>query len=206
MTNLTWWKISVKVSSLLHKEEVTACKAVKQLHSSQPTLMYRTLPSWVQGFTFVSVKIAWFPVTHSFSVLESLWKSSLPLTSTLHYGVVLLLMMMILSVTRHQLDFKVFSISLLSLMGKEFFIHLGIHSAYSCLTTFISTVLLDTLYKNGATAKVDIHSHLQSQSVSISCLVWGVAYRRTCSIIFIDTDASLNNNSCPQFSWLSKWE
>lgn len=78
-------------------------------------------------------------------------KSPLPLRTTLHYSVVLLLMMMIWSgmssVTRYQLDFKVFSVSILSLMDKELFIHLVIHSAYCCLTTLISVVLLETFTK-----------------------------------------------------------
>lgn len=55
-------------------------------------------------------------------------------------------------------------------MDKEFFIHFVIHSAYSCLTTLISIVLLEILYKNIARVKANIYSHPQSQLVP--CPSW----------------------------------
>lgn len=153
----------MKVSNLLHKEGVTASKGVKQLDSSLSTMKGPCLPehraphlflSKLLGFRWLIPSVFWNP---------SEWKSSLPLGTALHYSVVLLLMMMIWSemssVARYQLDFKVFSISLLSLMEKELFIHLVIHSAYSCLTTLISIMLLESLYKNVARVKVNIYSH-----------------------------------------------
>lgn len=98
LANLTRWKVSVKLNSLLYKEGVTACKAVKQLGSSQSTLMCRTfLPEHGASYLFLSKFLGFQWLIAPVFWNPSDWKSSLSLRTTLHYGAVLLLMMMIRS-------------------------------------------------------------------------------------------------------------